>query len=146
MKHKKVYIAGPFFNEAQLAIIEEIKQQLDSVGIKYFSPKDESMFKQGDAPDKILRLNCEAINSAPFVVVVTDDKDVGTMWEAGYAYAKKKPILYVWLGYKPWMKFNLMLGASGYAVHTYADMLYQICRFMEIGEFKDINSEGMLYE
>lgn len=133
----KVYIAAPFFNDKQLQIVEDIKAILEEQDIEYFSPKDESMFKQGDDPKDILKLNCRAIEHSDFVIVVTDDKDVGTIWEAGYAYAFNVPILYVWLGYEPHMKFNIMLAASGQAVvHTYQDLTYQLEYFSEYHEFK----------
>lgn len=142
----KVYIAAPFFNEAQLERVESIKNVLREQGIEYFSPKDESMFKQGDDPAKILRLNCTAIDEAPYVIVVTDDKDVGTIWEAGYAFAKSKKILYVWLGWKPEMKFNIMLAASGIAVHSYDDLAYQLMYYGVVGALDVNDKEDFIYE
>lgn len=143
----KVYIAAPFFNDKQLQIVEDIKAILEEQTIEYFSPKDKSMFKQGDDPSKILRLNCRAIEHSDFVIVVTDDKDVGTIWEAGYSYAFNVPILYVWLGYEPHMKFNIMLAASGAAVvHTYADLTYQLEHYKQFGEFKSGLDGAKLHE
>lgn len=143
----KVYIAAPFFNDKQLQIVEDIKAILEEQGIEYFSPKDESMFKQGDDPKDILQLNCKAISHAPFMICVTDDKDVGTIWEAGYAFARRVPILYVWLGYEPHMKFNIMLAASGKAVvHNYVDLVYQLQNYSQFNEYIPNQSVGMLYE
>lgn len=118
----KAYIAGPFFSPSQLAIIEAIKKELVQLGIEYFSPKDESMFKQGDEPKVILDLNLRAILMSDLVIAVTDDKDVGTMFECGYAHSHGIPILYVWLGRKDGQKFNLMLAASGGVVHKVCDI------------------------
>lgn len=143
----KVYIAAPFFNDKQLQIVEDIKAILEEQCIEYFSPKDESMFKQGDDPKQILKLNCRAIEHSDFVIVVTDDKDVGTIWEAGYSYAFNVPILYVWLGYEPHMKFNIMLAASGSAVvHTYADLVYQLEHYKDFNEFKSGLDGAKLHE
>lgn len=143
----KVYIAAPFFNDEQIQIVEDIKNILDENGINYFSPKDESMFKQGDDPKTILELNCNAIGSAPYIICVTDGKDVGTIWEAGFAFALDIPIMYVWLGYKPEMKFNIMLAASAATVvHTYIDLEYQAEQFEQHGSFVDISIPGMLHE
>jgi nucleoside 2-deoxyribosyltransferase len=142
----KVYIAAPFFNPTQLERVELVKNVLREQGIEYFSPKDESMFKQGDDPAEILKLNCAAIDMAPYVIVITDDKDVGTIWEAGYAYAKGKKILYVWLGWTPEMKFNIMLAASGIAVHSYDDLAYQLM-YYSIGDKFDVNdTKDFIYE
>lgn len=143
----KCYIAAPFFNDKQLQIVEDIKAILEKQTIEYFSPKDESMFKQGDDPKQILKLNCRAIEHSDFVIVVTDDKDVGTIWEAGYSFAFQVPILYVWLSYEPHMKFNIMLAASGDAVvHTYADLVYQLQHYIEVGEFKQGLDGAKLHE
>jgi len=143
---KRAYIAAPFFNPAQLQIVESIKDILTVNHVPYFSPKDESMFKQGDDPKQILLKNVYAIKAAPYVIVVTDGKDVGTIFEAGYAFAKDVPILYVWFGYTPELKFNLMLGASGHVVHTYKQLELQIRSMRDFSHFIDTTDKGMLYE
>jgi len=122
MPHERVYIAAPFFNDRQLEIVEHIKSVLSSNNILYFSPKDESMFKQGDNPIDILNLNVEAIVDSDYIIVVTDGKDTGTIWEAGYAFGKGIPILYLWVNRREGQKFNLMLGASGNVVNTFREL------------------------
>lgn len=144
---RKAYIAAPFFNPKQLEIVEQVKGVLDAAEISYFSPKDENLFKQGDNPKLILNENCYAIRNANVIVVITDDKDVGTIWEAGYAYAHGKDIIYLWLGYKPDMKFNIMLAASGDSVvHTYVGLYEQMVAYRETGRFLATKQEGILYE
>jgi nucleoside 2-deoxyribosyltransferase len=118
----RVYIAAPFFNESQLAVVEAIKTVLDQNDIDFFSPKDESMFKQGDDPREIIDLNCNAITNCNAVIAVTDGKDVGTMFECGYAYAHNIPVIYIWLGHQPGQPFNLMLAASGEVVYKITDI------------------------
>lgn len=142
----KVYIAAPFFNPKQLARVESIKEILTIMGIDYFSPKDESMFKQGDNPKDVLNLNCDAIKSCDAIIVVTDEKDVGTIWEAGYAYALKKPILYVWTTAEKGQKFNLMLAASGDVVYDYVSIKSQLRFFQQTGMFLPLNQKGLLIE
>lgn len=142
----KTYIAAPFFNVQQIKVVERIKTILSVNGIKYFSPKDESNFKQGDDPKEILDLNCKGITESDFVIVVTDGKDVGTIWEAGYAFAKAKPILYVWLGWTPKQKFNIMLAASGVVAHDYEDVDYQIVFYQTVGAFDVNDAEDYIHE
>lgn len=142
---KEVYIAAPFFNPDQTAIVEVIKSIVGKY-MTYFSPKDESMFKQGDNPAAILELNCEAIDNCDMIIVVTDGKDVGTIWEAGYAYAMDRPILYVWLGWTPALKFNIMLAASGSVVHTYEELDRSVRFFKENKRFPHLATPGMLHE
>ena len=144
---KKVYIAAPFFNKMQSHIVTQIEEILTRNNIPYFSPRKESNFKQGDDPKEILEINCNAIHHSEYVIVITDDKDVGTIWEAGYAFCADRPIIYVWLGYVPSMKFNIMLAASGNAVvHNMLDLQYQIRHYKTNGKFIPINSKGMLHE
>ena len=113
----KVYIAAPFFNEQQLATVEKIKTLLEDIGMPYFSPKDECLFVKGETkPEDILRENVEAILDCTCMIAVTEGKDMGTLFECGYAYANKVDTIYFWENDNPELKFNLMLSASGYAV------------------------------
>lgn len=113
----KVYIAGPFFNDAQIETIEIIKNLLTSLQVDFFSPKDECMFKKGVTPPKeILKMNFDAIESCDFMIAVTKDKDMGTLFECGFASAKEIPIIYFWENPDMKAKFNLMLSASAYSV------------------------------
>ena len=67
--------------------------------------------------------NLHHIETADFLIVNTRDKDIGTIWEAGYAYAKNVPIVYFCQGLPPGAKFNLMLARSGIKVCTsYAEL------------------------
>lgn len=111
----KVYLASPFFNEEQIERIEYIENLLQKFGFEVFSPRKELVIK----PDDTLLTravgfsnNCRGITNSDFVLAVTDGKDMGTIWESGYAYGKGIPVLYFaeTLGDNP---FNLMLAESG---------------------------------
>lgn len=125
----KVYIAAPFFNEQQVATVEQIKLLLTDLGIGYFSPKDECMFVKGETkPEDILKMNVEAILDCTCMIAVTEGKDMGTLFECGYAYANKIETIYFWDNIAKSLKFNLMLSASGYAVaRTYGDLEKALC-------------------
>jgi nucleoside 2-deoxyribosyltransferase len=133
----KAYIAAPFFSSTQLAIVESIKATLVINGIEFFSPKDESTFKQGDDPKYIIGLNCHGILTSDVVIAVTDDKDVGTMFECGFAYSHQIPIVYLWLGQREGQKFNLMLAASGHVINRILDIPEAIRSF-------NINYDGLI--
>ena len=111
-----VYIAGPFFNPEQTEIIEKIKATLDvnDSDTTYFSPKDDCLYEPGKTtPADVLSANITAMVKADLMIVVTDGKDPGTMFEAGWAYANNLPIIYVWLGGKEGDKFNIVLASTG---------------------------------
>ena len=122
------YIASPFFNEEQIDRVERIKKVLDEKGLAYYSPKDDFQVQENatkEEREKCFLNNLMAIQSSCFVLVVTDGKDMGTIFEAGYSYAFKKPIVYFaeTLGDNP---FNLMLAESGIAVLRSTDELKDI--------------------
>ena len=64
----------------------------------------------------IFKGNVDAITDGRFVVCNTRDKDLGTIFEAGFSYASNVPIIYYAEGLTG--NFNLMLSRSGRAVAT----------------------------
>lgn len=114
MEKKKIYLAGGWFTpeqeEEHTRIYELLKDNYD-----VFNPKLESLVTPNSTEDfmsQTLIGNIDGIKNADLVVVIYDYKDTGTIWEAGCAYANKKPIMYYaeTLGEK---KFNLMLAKTG---------------------------------
>lgn len=115
LKYYTVYLASPFFRPEQIERVEFIENILEDCGYTVFSPRKEFVVKPNASSEdrkKGFAGNCEAIDKADFILAVTDGKDMGTIWEAGYAFAKHKPILYFaeTLGNND---FNLMLAESG---------------------------------
>lgn len=113
-----VYIAAPFFNQNQITRVELVKSVLENSGLSYFSPKDDSAvsdINDSENRKKVFKLNHDSIDSSKMVIAITDDKDPGTIWEAGYAFAKGIPVIYVAFTLGAEGKFNLMLAESGKA-------------------------------
>lgn len=138
LKHIKhdVYIAAPFFNNDQITRVELVKALLENKKLKYFSPKDDSAVKDINNPEnrkEVFKLNHTAIDSSKMVIAITDGKDPGTIWEAGYAYAKNIPVIYVAFTLGKEGQFNLMLAESGVAA----------CRTVE--ELKDAIDGKKIY-
>jgi nucleoside 2-deoxyribosyltransferase len=69
-----------------------------------------------DVQDQTFVGNLQHIMTADFLIVNTRDKDIGTIWEAGFGFAHKKPIVYFCAGLPEGAKFNLMLARSGIKV------------------------------
>jgi nucleoside 2-deoxyribosyltransferase len=91
----KVYLAAPFFNPEQIALVEKIEIALRSIdGVALYSPREDGVLGEMSSEDKrkatanIFRLNCENIEEADMVVAVIDGRDTGVVWELGYAYAQ----------------------------------------------------------
>lgn len=134
---KKIYLAGGWFTPEQ----EELHTRLyntikDSYDV--FNPRKEGEITKGvttnEKMSKILIGNIEAIQEADIVVVIYDYKDTGTIWEAGFAYACKKPIIYYseTNGNKP---FNLMLAKTGKYVINQLQLLFEL---NDKNEFKNV--------
>lgn len=123
MSHQ-VYIASGWFNPAQASDLENIKSVLDTLGVTYYSPKDECVCPPNatkEQQDNVFHDNVKGILDADFVVANTRDKDMGTIFECGLAYHSHTPIIYYCEGLKG--NFNLMLARSGAAVATTLDEL-----------------------
>ena len=113
----KIYFAGGWFSPAQEEEHTRVGNFLERhKNLEVFNPRtaggDFKVGKETDHMTQVLLNNCKAIDEADLVVAITDYKDMGTLWECGYAYAKQKPVIYYCetLGDKP---FNLMLAKPG---------------------------------
>lgn len=124
---KKIYLAGGWFSpeqeEEHTRLYNLIKDTYD-----VFNPKLASLVKPDstqDAMSQTLLGNIEAIQNADIVVAITDRKDVGTIWETGYAYAMRKPIVYYaeTLGDRP---FNLMLAKTGQVARNEIQLIFAL--------------------
>ena len=116
-----VYIASGWFSPEWLQEVEDIKGVLDDLKLQYFSPKDFAIAEATaglDTQKQIFDGNVDHLDTCDWMICNTRNKDMGSIWEAGYFYARNKPIVYFCAGLPPGAKFNLMLSASGVAVCT----------------------------
>ena len=133
----KVYLASGWFNPTQaeeLTMLENIFDnrsdhfELASPRRIFVCPPNASKSVQ----DETFEGNLFHIKTADFLLVNTRDKDIGTIWEAGYAYAFNKPIVYFCAGLPSGAKFNLMLARSGIKVCTsFEDLEEYLSRVIE---------------
>lgn len=114
---KKLYLAGGWFTPEQEEEHTRLYNLLKDISdLNVFNPRLEGEIDKTtskETMDDILQGNCFNIDIADVVLVIYDGKDTGTIWEAGYAYAKKKPIIY-YAEKLNGKKFNLMLAKTGY--------------------------------
>ena len=141
----QAYIAGPFFTPEHRDLIDDIRACCKITDITACSPKDEMMFdKDKPDPDGILKWNAERIVTSDLVIALTNGRDVGTMFECGFAYARKIPILYVWTDREEGQKFNIMLAASGVGVcYEMRDLCDILIEFKETGKVRAFVSGEM---
>lgn len=126
----KIYLAGGWFTPEQEEEHSRIARLLGTnINLKVFNPRIAGEIDKqttGDKMSKILIGNIEAIEACDKVVVIYDGKDTGTIWEAGFAYALKKPIVYYCE--KPTTKVNLMLAKTGEFVHDEVGLLGNLAK------------------
>jgi len=145
----KVYFASPFFTPEQIEREERLKKKLRDVGLYVWSPKEASLCKPDDSAEKQQATfdgNIENIVDCDILFAVTDGKDMGTIWEAGFANglnyinSKKKIIIVYYCETLPsGGKFNLMLARSGDLIYTNFEDLNNI--IADIQNFKMNNTK-----
>ena len=135
---KKIYLASGWFSPTQAEELTRLEEICDSrEWVDLASPR-RIFVCPPDAPketqDATFDGNLHHIKTADFLIVNTRDKDIGTIWEAGYAYANEVPIVYFCQGLPAGAKFNLMLARSGVKVCTsYEQMEDYLDRCFEFG-------------
>ena len=97
---KMIYLAGPCFNEAEIANIEYAEAVLEGRGFTLFSPMRHPVGGEvgtTEWSDKIFEMDKRGIEKTDAVVAVYygNYSDAGTAWECGYAYAIGKPVILV---------------------------------------------------
>lgn len=123
MDNKKYdfYLASPFFNEKQIERMECVLSILRLNGNSVFAPYENSVVENQNLQvheyrAKIFSKNVNAIKASRMVLAITNDKDMGTLFEAGYAYGNNIPVVYFAEDLNG--PFNLMLSESGIGVYT----------------------------
>ena len=122
LEHKtSVYLASGWFNPDQERTRLAIQVELEKHGISYFSPKDDventNAQNAEGKPDwkKIFEMDVHRIDDTDFTIVNTTGKDMGTLFESGYSYAKNHPIIYYFEAPEG-AQFNCMLAQSSIKV------------------------------
>lgn len=85
-----VYLAGPFFDLAQVWMIEQAYATLKGFGLRVFSPFHD--IGLGSAEDVVAK-DLEGIRRSDMLFAVADGLDAGTIYEIGYARALGKPVV-----------------------------------------------------
>lgn len=120
--NKKIYLASPFFNDAELERVEKVKEILDAKGLDVFSPKEQQHkhleFGSLEWRKATFENDVKHIDWCDIVVAIIcqgNYDDSGTAWELGYAYATGKPVVLVNLTGEA---INLMIADSLHALIT----------------------------
>ena len=139
---KKVYFASPFFKPDQIAREERVKAKLRSLGFEVFSPKEFFVLKPDASEedrDRIFAENIKQITACDIFFGISDERDMGTIWECGCVYginqqtAYKRKIVYYCETLPEGAPFNVMLGKSADVVITKFEDLDKLPEWLETG-------------
>lgn len=117
----KVYLAGPFFDLAQVWMVEQARLNLYEVGLEVFSPFHD--IGLGSAHDVALK-DLEALDECDLVFAIADGADTGTVFEVGYAIAKGKPVI-VFSQRESEESLKMMAGTGCTICSEYATAIYK---------------------
>jgi nucleoside 2-deoxyribosyltransferase len=120
-RRPKVYLAGPFFDLAQLWMIEQARLNLQEAGLDVFSPFHD--IGLGSANDVAVK-DLKALESCDIVFALTDGADTGTVFEVGYAVAIKKPVV-VFSQRESQESLKMMEGTGCVLCKDYATAIYK---------------------
>ena len=119
----KIYLASGWFNPTQESELTKLESIFDNRSDFFELASPRRIFicppnAEKSVQDETFTGNLHHIETSDFLLVNTRDKDIGTIWEAGYAYSFNKPIIYFCAGLPEGAAFNLMLARSGIKVCT----------------------------
>jgi len=84
----EIYLAGPFRELGQRALVNEARHWLRSLGMSVFSPVHDI----GHGPsDQVVKQDLAALDRCDAVLAILNGSSPGTVFEVGYAIAKGKP-------------------------------------------------------
>lgn len=109
------YLASPFFNEEQKERERRVCSILREAGYDVYAPFENGVLTPDSGyGDRVLTFqnNIDAIKESKTVFAITDGKDVGTIWEAGFGYGIEKPVYFFCETLPEGAPFNIMLGVS----------------------------------
>ena len=120
---RNIYLAGPFFNEQQIALEEQVYEQLkqNETVNQIFRPckhQDQNAFDSEPWRRNTFLSDINQIRMCDIIVAIVDFLEVdgevipdpGTVWELGFGYALGKPLVLV--NAQNYQKINLMLERS----------------------------------
>jgi len=96
---KKVYIAGPLFDDHERDYLEKIAGLLEAIGYQTFLPHRDAGLVEGEFTEikksEIFDTDMHALNDADIVVALLTGRDVdsGTAAEVGIAYTQGKKLI-----------------------------------------------------
>jgi nucleoside 2-deoxyribosyltransferase len=123
MVMNKIYLASPFFNEAELVVYRKAISLLRNAGYQVYVPQEHTIenaweLSNEEWANQVFIEDCYALDGCDYVMVLNFGmySDSGTAWEAGYAFAKGKKVVQVLCGGDNATYSLMMLGGCDWVV------------------------------
>jgi hypothetical protein len=123
MPERQIYLAGPFFSTAQQWLVDEVRGALRDMGFRVFSPIHDV---GAGPPDEVAPADLAALDSSGMVLALLNEVDAGTMFEVGYARAKRIPVVAVAEGVDA-TPLTMVLGSGCYVTNDLTTGIYAAC-------------------
>ena len=123
---KKVYLAGPFFNDEQIQIRDTIYNMLLNTNFDVFSPGHVTVLNDDSSSNvqkSVFNENLKQIDNCDFIIAIGNSYDTGTMVEIGYALKANKPVIY-FNNSNDGKRRNLMLAGAALLSFTHIRELF----------------------
>ena len=98
----KIYLASPFFTEAEIEVYRRAITLLRAEGYEVYVPQEHTIedawsLSNEDWASQVFIADLYAIDGCDVVMVLNFGmySDSGTAWEAGYAYGKGKTVIQI---------------------------------------------------
>jgi nucleoside 2-deoxyribosyltransferase len=133
---KQIYLAGPFFSQAERVFVEAVAATLEAhfgERISLFVPHVHTQTilttASSDADRRrVFESDIAAMEGAEIFVLILDGEDTGTSFEMGWGYARGKSMVGLWTDVRK--RPNLMLAQSAEIVSTLPDLLMAVQRLL----------------
>lgn len=122
LKRGRVYLAGPFRELGQYALINEARQFLRELGMEVFSPVHD--IGRGPAAEVVAK-DLDAIRNCDAVFAILNGSSPGTLFEVGYAARENQPVYCVAQNMRS-VDLKLPFGSGCHIHHDFVSALHQI--------------------
>lgn len=118
-----IYLAGPFFNASQQWLVDEVREALLEMGFRVFSPIHDVGIGE---PHEVAPANLAALDKSGLLLALLDGVDSGTIFEVGYARAKKIPVVAIAESVDA-APLTMILGSGCYVTNDVTTGIYAAC-------------------
>lgn len=139
-RRKKIYLAGPWFDERSIQFYDAVTNIYSLVQERSVYDLICPRYNVNETPNAAFNNNVSDIQSCDVVVAMVSRKDVGTAWELGYAYSLGKKIYLLGYDESTFLSHtNVMLAFTGrcFTINHWAEFLIDKLDSVDFVQIRD---------